>query len=117
MDREEFAERTMQFALRCLEVVDVLPATAKARVVADQLARASTSVAANYRAACRARSRADFIAKLGIVEEEADEVLFWLELIARAGLISERRVQPLTAECDQILALVVASIRTAKRNR
>jgi four helix bundle protein len=82
MRADEFRERTMAFALRVLEVVDVLPNSAKGRNMAGQLCRSGTSVAANYRAACRAKSRADFIHKLGIVEEETDESIFWRENLA-----------------------------------
>ncbi len=117
MQSEEMRERTMEFALRVLEVVDSLPNSQKGRNIANQLCRAGTSVAANYRAACRAKSRADFISKLGTVEEENDEVLFWLELVVRSGTLPESRLTPLMEEANEILSMVVASIRTAKRNR
>ena len=117
MQPQEFKERTMAFALRVLEVVDVLPGSAKGRNIANQLCRSGTSVAANYRAASRAKSRADFIHKLGIVEEEADEAIFWLELIVRSKILPETRLAPLIAEANEILSLVVSSINTAKRNR
>ena len=117
MQPDEFRERTMAFALRVLEVVDALPSTAKGRNIANQICRAGTSVAANYRAACRAKSRADFIHKLGIVEEEADESIFWLEFIVRAKILPEARLASLIGEANEILSLVVASINTAKRNR
>lgn len=108
----------MRFTLRILEVVDSLPSkTPKGKNIADQLCRSGTSVAANYRAACRAKSRADFIHKLGTVEEEADECLFWLELIVRAGLLPAPRLEPLIQEAGEILAIIVASIKTAKSNR
>ncbi len=108
----------MQFALRVLEVVDTIPVKApKGRNIADQLCRAGTSVAANYRAAARAKSTPDFISKMGIVEEEADEVLFWLELTARSKMIPEARLKNLMQETNEILAIVVSSIRTAKLNR
>ncbi len=80
MNKTVLKQRTKEFAHRCLDVVDSMPSKQSARVIGDQLARSATSVASNYRAACRARSRAEFIAKLGIVEEEADESGFWLEL-------------------------------------
>lgn len=117
MQSEEMRERTMEFALRVLDVVDSLPNSQKGRNIANQLCRAGTSVAANYRAACRAKSRADFISKLGTVEEENDEVLFWLELVVRSGTLPESRLTPLMEEANEILSMVVASIRTAKRNR
>ena len=81
MNRDELKERTKQFALRVMHLIDALPTTLKARAIANQLIRSGTSVAANYRAACRGRSRAEFIAKIGVVEEEADETALWLELV------------------------------------
>lgn len=108
----------MQFALRILEVVDSLPfSTPKGRNVSDQLCRSGTSVGANYRAAARAKSTADFIHKMGTVEEEADEVLFWLELATRSGMVPATRLESLMREADEIIAIVVSSIKTAKRNR
>lgn len=115
MANEDLRERTIRFSLRVLEVVDSLPRSTKGRNIADQLCRSGTSVAANYRAACRSKSRADFVHKLGIVEEEADEVLFWLELIARAGMLPAPRLQPLMAEANELLSIVIASINTARR--
>jgi four helix bundle protein len=118
MSFECLKERTMQFALRVLEVVDRIPTkTPKGKNIADQLCRSGTSVAANYRAAARAKSTADFISKMGIVEEEADEVLFWLELIVRSNMIPEARLQSLIQEANEILSITVASIKTAKRNK
>jgi four helix bundle protein len=117
MAHDNLKERTFQFALRILEVVDVMPDSAKGRNIGGQLCRCGTSVAANYRAAARAKSKADFIYKLGIVEEEADEALFWLELVVRAGILPSVRLQPLILEGSEILAIIVSSIRTAKRNK
>ena len=88
MDECEFKERTKKLALRIIHLVDAFPAGTYARTIANQLVRAGTSVGANYRAACRGRSTADVIAKLGVVEEEADETLYWLELAVEAGLIA-----------------------------
>src|SRR6266571_6754173 len=82
--------RTKQFALRVIKLVDALPRTIQGRAVANQIIRSATSVAANYRAACRARSRAEFIAKIGVVEEEADESAFWMELIIEGELLKTR---------------------------
>lgn len=117
MAHDNLKERTFQYALRILEVVDAMPSSAKGRNIGDQLCRSGTSVAANYRAASRAKSRADFIHKLGTVEEETDETLFWLELIARSGILPSTRLEPLISEGSEILAIVVSSIRTAKRNK
>jgi four helix bundle protein len=108
-------ERTKRFALRVIRLVDTLPRTSAGEIVGRQLLKAGTSVAANYRAAQRARSRAEFRAKLGIVEEEADESYFWLDLIMDAGLIRPSRVAPLRQEAHEITAIVVACLRTAKQ--
>jgi four helix bundle protein len=110
-------DRTRAFGVRVMRLAESLPRTRSGNVVAGQLLRSGTSVGSNYRAAARARSRADFIAKLGIVEEEADEVACWLEVLVESGIMSKRRVGVLLQECDEILAIVVASIRTAKQNR
>jgi four helix bundle protein len=117
MNPHDLRERTMVFALRVLEVVDALPKSIRGRNAADQLCRSGTSVAANYRAAKRAKSTADFIHKMGTVEEEADEVLFWLELIVRSEMIPAARLQPLMKEADEIIAIIVSSINTAKKSR
>ena len=110
MSPEEFNRRTFEYGIRVVRPVQALPKQDAARELGRQLLRAGTSVGANYRAAARARSRADFIAKLGVVEEECDETLSWIEL----GFVKEKRVQPLHAEGTEILALVVASIKTAR---
>jgi len=101
--------RTKQFALRVMKLVDSLPRTIQGRVVANQIIRSATSVAANYRAACRARSRAEFIAKIGVVEEEADETAFWLELIIDSALLTETRTRPLLSEAGELVAIMAAS--------
>ena len=85
--------------------------------LASQIVRSGTSVAANYRAACRAKSTADFIAKMGIVEEEADETLFWLELLEESGLVTAAKLTAIKQEADELVAITVASIKTARRNR
>src|SRR5204863_7584876 len=115
MTRAEFVERTKKFALAVVALVEDLPAGRTADVIGKQLLQAGTSVGANYRAACRARSRKEFIAKMGIVEEEADEAQFWLELIVERGMLDESRVGPLRSEAAQVVAIAVASIRTARR--
>src|SRR5438094_9115553 len=91
MNAQDLKERTKQFALRVMRLVDVLPNTPKGRAIASQLVRSGTSVAANYRAACRGRSKAEFIAKVGIVEEEADESAYWMELIIDGGLLVQKK--------------------------
>jgi four helix bundle protein len=109
-------QRTKAFALRVMKLVDALPRTRSADVIGRQLLRSATSVGANYRASQRARSKAEFIAKLGIVEEEADESGYWLELLSDGGLVPARRLADLLKEADEITAIVVTSLRVAKRN-
>ena len=113
----DLKKRTKAFALRILKLVDALPKTTAGRALASQIVRSGTSVAANYRAACRARSTADFIAKMGIVEEEADETLFWLELLEESGLVPAAKLTAIKREVDELIAITVASIKTARRNR
>jgi len=117
MDEKELQRRTKQFALRVIGLVEALPRRRTAQVIGNQLLRSATSVAANYRAACRARSQADFVHKLGIVEEEADEPLFWLEMVVETNLMPEARVQDLIQEADELTAIFVASRKTAKKKR
>ena len=113
MDAEELKERTKRFALRILKLVSALPNSLQGRAVGGQLVRSGTSVGSNYRAACRGRSRAEFIAKLGIVEEEADESAFWLELIIEGGLLQASRVQPLLDEANELTRIMAGSRVTA----
>jgi four helix bundle protein len=113
MNEPQMKNRTKQFALRILRMADTLPTSRSGNAIANQIVRSSTSVAANYRALCRAKSRADFINKTSIVEEEADESGFWLELIVDAGLMSVKRVKPLQDEAGEITAILVASRKTA----
>ena len=115
MTVDEFKKRTRAFALRVIHLVDSLPKSRTAGIIGGQLLRAGTSVGANYRAACRARSSADFTAKMGIVEEECDESAYWMELLIEAGLVKESRISDLLSEANEILAMVVASIRTSRK--
>ncbi len=115
MFAEEMKKRTRQFCLGAIKLSSSLPKDRIADVFVRQLARASTSVAANYRAACVARSRTEFAAKLGIVQEEADESIFWIELAAEAGLIRFKLVEDLVAEGKEILAIIVSARKTLKR--
>lgn len=117
VDQAAFIARTKSYSLRIIRLVEVLSADLVARTLGHQLLRAGCSVSANYRAATRAKSRADFIAKLAIVEEECDESLHWMELLVESGRIKPANVALLKAEGDEILAMVVASIRTAKSRR
>ena len=113
MTERELLERTKQFALRIFKLVGALPQTIQGRAVAAQLIRSGTSVAANYRAACRARSKPEFVAKLGVVEEEADETAFWLELIIE----TELQVKPLLTETSEIVAIMASSKKTAAKSQ
>ena len=117
MKPNDLKERTKQFALRVLKLVAALPNTLSGRTIGGQLVRAGTSVGANYRAACRARSKPEFIAKIGIVEEEADESAFWLELIIETGLLSAPKVTPLLAEAGEIVAMMASSKKTAAKSQ
>jgi len=114
MDEKELKNRTKQFGLRVMKLVDALPNTTSGRAIGNQLIRSGTSVGANYRAACRGRSKAEFIAKLGIVIEEADECGYWLELIMESSLLPKPQVEPLHKEADELTAIFVSSIRTSK---
>jgi four helix bundle protein len=113
MNEREMIARTKQFALRIMKLVGALPKSIQGRAIASQLMRSGTSVAANYRAACRSRSKAEFIAKLGTVEEEADETAFWLELIVEGALLTATQIQPLLIEAGEIVAITAASKKTA----
>jgi four helix bundle protein len=115
MNEADLIARTKQFALRVIKLVDALPNTISGRAIGNQLVRSGTSVAANYRAACRGRSRAEFIAKLGTVEEESDESAFWTELIMDAGLVRRRRVESLNQEAIALTKIMAASRLTASR--
>ena len=113
MNEQEMIKRTKQFALRVMKLVEALPRNVQGRTIASQLMRSGTSVAANYRAACRARSKPEFIAKLGTVEEEADESGFWLELIIESGLLIEKNVRPFLIEAGELVAITASSKKTA----
>lgn len=114
MTQDELKKRTKEFALRVINLVETFPNTYLGRHIGGQLTRAATSVAANYRASCRARSNADFISKMGIVEEEADESCFWIEFAIDAKLTQAHRVAGLLDEANQLVAIFVASINTAR---
>lgn len=115
MTRGDFRARTFQFGIRCIRLAESLPKSATAQVVARQLIRSATSVGANYRAAIRGRSRADFVSRMGIVEEECDEALYWIEVILELGLIPKARTTDLQCEANEILAIVISSIKTARK--
>jgi four helix bundle protein len=115
MDKEELKQRTKKFALRVMALVDHLPKNSTGRVLGHQLLRSATSVAGNYRAACRARSIAEFISKLGNVLEEADESALWMELIIDGGLLSANRVADLLTEANELSAIIFSARRTTQR--
>jgi len=112
MDKRELQDRTKRFALRVLNLVDSLPRTPAGRAISMQLVRAATSVGANYRSACRARSRAEFAAKLGIAVEEADESLYWLELIRDGKILPENKLSHLLKEADELTAILVSGCKS-----
>jgi four helix bundle protein len=112
----QMQERTKTFAVKVVKFFTKLPKTDEARVLGRQMLRSGTSVAANYRAACRAKSSADFIHKMGTVVEEIDETLLWLELLEDAGVCAVRLVQPHKAEADELLRILSTSLNTARRN-
>ena len=116
MGKGLLAERTRAFALATMKLADKLPHNASGRVIQNQFLRCGTSVGANYRAAMRGKSPADCVAKLGIVEEEADESIYWMDLMVDGGLLPVNEVSELRKEADEILAMTVASIRTIKAN-
>src|SRR4030081_2242314 len=116
MTPEQLKARTKYFALRIIKLVGALPKTIEGRAIANQLVRCGTSIAANYRATCRARSKAEFIAKIGIVLEEADEAQLWRELIADGKILSVKRVEPLLSEANELVAIMVTSRKSAASN-
>ena len=117
MDASFLKERTQKFALRVVQLVESLPPKRTADILGRQLLRCGTSVGANYRAACRAKSPADFIAKMGNVEEETDESIYWMELLVAAGIIPSNSIQPSLKEARELLAITVSSINTARKNK
>lgn len=113
-DNDELKNRTKKFALRIIKLVESLPNKPMARVIGNQLLRCGTSVAANYRATCRGRSKADFISKMGIVEEETDESRFWIEMLVETDLVKENLVAGSLDEAEQLTKIFVSSINTAR---
>jgi four helix bundle protein len=117
MDAEELKKRTKQFALRIIRVVEALPNTRTATVIGNQLLRSGLSVGANYRAACRGRSKPEFASKVGIAIEEADETLYWLEMLIEAGILPEERLGELMREAHELVAIFTSSVKTVRRNQ
>ena len=116
-DIEQLKQRTKKFAVRIVRLFRALPKSDEARIIGRQLLRSGTSVGANYRAVCRARSKREFIAKVGCVVEESDESVFWLELLVECAIMPERKLAALTQEAEELLAIFAASQRTAKYGR
>ena len=116
MNQEEMKARTKRFGLDVIRMLETLPKGETSYVLRRQLLRSATSVGANYRAACRGRSKAEFIAKLGIALEEADESLYWMEMMAEAKLLPENKLADLMDEADQLVAILTASSKTARSN-
>ena len=114
---DDLKKRTRQFALRVIRLCESLPKGRTAETIARQLVRCGTSVGANYRASCRAKSNADFIAKMGIVEEECDECIYWMELLIESEIVKEHLLQGLMQEAHELLAITVSSIKTAKSRK
>ncbi|MBI3319010.1 MAG: four helix bundle protein [Candidatus Omnitrophica bacterium] len=117
MNEQEFKERTKQFALQVIRLVETLPRNRTAQVLGNQLVRSATSVGANYRSACRGKSNADVIAKLSLVEEEADEACYWLELLIDSVVVHPDKLTALLSEANEIVAMTVASIKTLRGRR
>ncbi|MFH0892643.1 MAG: four helix bundle protein [Candidatus Falkowbacteria bacterium] len=116
MRNNDLKDRTKQFALRILKLANALPNTDENGVIRKQIMRCGTSVASNYRASCRAKSKLDFIAKLSIVEEEADESAFWMEIIVERKLLKKSLVEPLLHEAYELTAIMVSSKKSARKN-
>jgi four helix bundle protein len=114
MNSDELKKRTKEYALRIIKLVEALPKTTTGRAIGNQLIRSGTSIGANYRAALRGRSKAEFIAKLGIVIEEADESEFWLDIITESKLLKEELVNPLLKETNEIISIMVVTSKSAK---
>jgi len=114
MTEQEFKDRTKQIALRIIRLVESLPNTHSAQIIGKQLLRSATSVGANYRAACRGKSTADILHKLAIVEEEADESLYWLELLIESEIVTEKKLSVLMSDINEIVAMTVSSIKTLR---
>jgi four helix bundle protein len=111
----DFGERTFQFGIRCVRLTESLPKITAAQTIGRQLLRCGTSVGANYRAAVRGRSRGDFVSRMGIVEEECDEALYWIDVLVELGIVSSQRIEELRREANEIIAITVSSIKRARK--
>jgi four helix bundle protein len=117
MTEKELKQRTRKFAVEILNLVDKLPNRRSANIIANQLGRSASSIASNYRAACRSRSHAEFISKIGVVEEEADESIFWLDILADTNNSTAEMIAPFLAEARELTAIFTAASKTAKQNK
>ena len=117
MTQDDLKDRTKKYGLRMMKLSDALPKTNSGKVIGNQLLRSGTSVGANYRAACRARSKTEFIAKLGVVAEEADECAFWLELIMEGQLLKLRLIESLYQETKELIAIFTTTLKSAKSKK
>ena len=117
MNEEEMKNRTKEFAKSIIKLCRKLPDNREGRLIGNQIFRSGTSIAANYRAACRARSTAEFISKLSIVEKEADETLFWLEILEEMEILDKDLIAALMQESNEIIAIIVASIKTSRKRK
>ena len=117
MNEEQMKKRTKEFAKEIIKLCRKLPKNREGVLIGNQIFRSGTSVAANYRSACRAKSKPDFIAKLSIVEEESDETCFWLELIKEMEILQMPEIDTLIKENDEIISIIVSSIKTARKNK
>ena len=113
--KQDLKQRTKLFSLRIIKLTESLPNTQVGQVIGKQLLRSGSSVAANYRSACRAKSKADFVSKIGTAIEEADETIYWLEMIAAVGLVSDKKLAKLTQEGNELVAILTASSKTVQR--
>jgi len=116
MTPDDLKSRTKAFAVRVVKLYGVLPKSTVAQIVGKQLLRSATSVGANYRAACRARSAAEFASRMGVVEEEADECCYWMELLTESGILPVQRIQLILEEAGELCAMAASSRKTAKRS-
>lgn len=116
MDENELRNRTKSFAIRIINLVNTLPNSQLGKMVGNQLLKSGTSVGANYRSACRARSHAEFTSKLGIVLEEADESLYWMEIIVEANLLEQKRMVEIIQEANELVAIFTTSLKTSKQH-
>jgi four helix bundle protein len=114
VDSSELRDRTKHFALRVIRMAQALPKTTEARAISGQIVRSGTAVGANYRTACRARSKKEFAARMGIVLEEADETAYWLELIAESNMLTPKQVQPLLDEANELVSIFVRTCKTSR---